>query len=61
MIGILVHCLNCETLWQRITPESNPGGTVATVDVQLVCPRCWSNAYKGVATKDRLLDSERAG
>ena len=42
---MLVRCLNCELLWRRITEISNPGGTVAFVDIQKVCPNCNSNAY----------------
>ena len=44
-IGILVRCLNCKILWQRITSWSNAGGTVALEDIQLVCPACNSNAF----------------
>lgn len=46
MIGILVRCLNCGILWRRITSWDNPGGTVATDDIQMWCPRCSSNAWE---------------
>ena len=45
-VGYLVRCLNCGLLWRRITTESNPGGTVFTEDVQLICPKCYSNAFR---------------
>ncbi|KKK91003.1 hypothetical protein LCGC14_2717310, partial [marine sediment metagenome] len=51
MLGILVTCLNCKILWRRITADSNPGGTMPTDDIQLVCPGCNSNAYEGVSKR----------
>lgn len=52
MLGILVECLSCGILWQRITPDANPGGTVDNYDVCIFCPSCASNAYK-VAPKEK--------
>ena len=43
---MLVRCLNCALVWRRITADSNPGGTVALSDIQLVCPSCHSNAWE---------------
>ncbi|KKL46946.1 hypothetical protein LCGC14_2340460 [marine sediment metagenome] len=56
MLGILVECLSCGILWRRITPNSNPGGTVDNYDVCIFCPQCGSNAYKA-APKERIRES----
>ncbi len=52
MIGIFVRCLNCDILWERITGYDNPGGTVATINIQILCPNCNSNAWKAEKGED---------
>ena len=56
MLGILVECLNCGLLWERISPAINP--TVLTEDIQLFCPSCGSNAFRS-APKEKIRERRK--
>ena len=44
--GVLVRCLNCRTLWRRVTQWDMGGSTWSEGDLQHGCPACSSNAYE---------------